>query len=1062
MKLLLNEKDSKLRVATFVTCIGPDALDIHNGLPFQNDEEKGDMNKILELWNSYCIGETNIIYERYKFNNRNQDLNESIDTYASALRALASTCDFGELKDQLIRDRIVCGRQNNAVRRKLLQEPKLTLGRCLDVCRAAEATSAQIKAMAGHANPSSDEVNLLRKGKRRSVPVKKPTKGSTIKHDLISDCKFCGRQHEKRKEKCYTYGKSCSNCGKLNRFKEKCLGKNANVKKKVHQVVLEEDLSDTSEEELLSVDLDNEHVLSVNAIDSAYQTKIFVTMEIEGKPVKMQTDSGASCNVMPEKFVPKRTEIKGTNQTLLLYDKSSIPVAGICKIHFRNPKNNKKYRGDFVVVKGNCIPLLGSRASQQMKLIEVHYENIMILEDQLTVDNSQAHSEVNIDDKAVNDQTLKSDSVNKTDPQMRSKADQGLTKEFILTEYADVFEGLGKMEGKLHFEVDETVQPSVMPPRRVPIAVKGKLKSELQRLEDKGVIKKITEPTDWVSSLVVTEKANGNVRVCIDPQQLNKALKRSHYPLPVIEDVLPDLSDAKVFSKADLKDGFLQIELDEESSKLTTFQSPWGRYRWLRLPFGVSLAPEYFQMKFHQNLEIWLSEQEQAFEKIKQAVTAAPVLKYFNPKELTEGLGFVLLQNGQPVTYNSRALTLAEQNYSQIEKELLAQVYGLEHNHQYVFGRKVILWTDHKPLISISTKPLSSAPKRLQRLLLRMQHYDVEIHYKPGSQMYLADTLSRAYLKNEARSPVEQEVETIHMMNFLPISEPQLREIQEATQCDPTLQALKKVILDGWPDLKDNLPSELHPYFSFRDELAAQDGIIFKGLRCIIPATLRQKIREKLHSTHIGVQGCLRRARELVYWPAMNSDITDYLSKCEVCNTFQPQQQKEPLISHEIPHRPWEKIASDIFTFDSKDYLCTVDYYSNYFELDRLYDKTAPEVVKKLKRHFSNHGIPDKLHSDNMPFGSREFQDFSKEYEFEHLTSSPDYPQSNGKVENAIKTAKSLMKKARESGQDFYLSLLAWRNTPTEGMGSSPAQLLFSRHTKTSLPTASDFWNQNQ
>ena len=114
--------------------------------------------------------------------------------------------------------------QNNAVRRKLLQEPKLTLGRCLDVCRAAEATSAQIKAMAGQATPSSDEVNLLRKGKRRSVPVKKPTKGSTIKHDLISDCKFCGRQHEKRKEKCYTHGKLCSNCGKLNHFKEKCLG----------------------------------------------------------------------------------------------------------------------------------------------------------------------------------------------------------------------------------------------------------------------------------------------------------------------------------------------------------------------------------------------------------------------------------------------------------------------------------------------------------------------------------------------------------------------------------------------------------------------------------------------------------------------------------------------------------------------------------------------------------------------------------------------------------------------------------------------------------------------
>ena len=91
-----------------------------------------------------------------------------------------------------------------------------------------------------------------------------------------------------------------------------------------------------------------------------------------------------------------------------------------------------------------------------------------------------------------------------------------------------------------------------------------------------------------------------------------------------------------------------------------------------------------------------------------------------------------------------RALTQAEQRYSQIEKELLAQVFGLEHNHQYVYGRKVILYTDHKPLVSISSKPLASAPKRLQRLLLRLPQYDAEIRYRPGREMYLADTLSRA------------------------------------------------------------------------------------------------------------------------------------------------------------------------------------------------------------------------------------------------------------------------------------------------------------------------------
>ena len=168
------------------------------------------------------------------------------------------------------------------------------------------------------------------------------------------------------------------------------------------------------------------------------------------------------------------------------------------------------------------------------------------------------------------------------------------------------------------------------------------------------------------------------------------------------------------------------------------------------------------------------------------AVTQAQVLKYFSPEAQTEGqsdgsqngLGFVLMQDGQPVTYASRALTPEEQRYSRIERELLAQVFGLEHNHHYTFGRRVILWTDDKPLISIYKKPLASAPKRLQRLLLQLQQYDVDLRYKPGSEMYLADTLSRAFLKNTIQSKAGEETETIHATHFLPISELQLREIQ--------------------------------------------------------------------------------------------------------------------------------------------------------------------------------------------------------------------------------------------------------------------------------------------
>ena len=124
-------------------------------------------------------------------------------------------------------------------------------------------------------------------------------------------------------------------------------------------------------------------------------------------------------------------------------------------------------------------------------------------------------------------------------------------------------------------------------------------------------------------------------------------------------------------------------------------------------------------------------------------------------------------------------------------------MFGLEHNHYYTYGRRIILWTDHKPLVSIATKPLASTPKHLQRLLLRLQQYDIEIKYRPGKEMYLADTLSRAFLQNNHRSEVEKEVESIHVVDYLAISKQQLEEIQKETLKDPTLQVVKKTVLEA-------------------------------------------------------------------------------------------------------------------------------------------------------------------------------------------------------------------------------------------------------------------------
>jgi hypothetical protein len=181
---------------------------------------------------------------------------------------------------------------------------------------------------------------------------------------------------------------------------------------------------------------------------------------------------------------------------------------------------------------------------------------------------------------------------------------QLLTVEEILKQYPEVFgTQLGSFPGNVRLEVNENVKPVITPTRRVPTALKEQFKEELDRLETLGVIARVDKPTPWVSSVVVATKKSGELRVCIDPKQLNAVVKRERYHLPVMDDLLPELAEAKVFSTVDLRAGYWHCILDEESSFLTTFAMPYGRYRWRRLPFGLPVSSEIFQKRVHQVLD---------------------------------------------------------------------------------------------------------------------------------------------------------------------------------------------------------------------------------------------------------------------------------------------------------------------------------------------------------------------------------------------------------------------------------------------------------------------------
>ena len=150
-------------------------------------------------------------------------------------------------------------------------------------------------------------------------------------------------------------------------------------------------------------------------------------------------------------------------------------------------------------------------------------------------------------------------------------------------------------------------------------------------------------------------------------------------------------------------------------------------------------------------------------------------------------------------------------------------------------------------------------------------------------------------------------MEHIHATHFLPVPEHQLKELQKETACDQTLQTLNKALVDGFSDTKQELSAAIHLYFQLPYELSIHDGIIFKGLRCVIPQTLKPRIKAKLHESHIGVLGCPRRARATIYWPGMNAEIIDFIQKCDTCMAYQSNQPKEPLICHEVPPTQWKK-----------------------------------------------------------------------------------------------------------------------------------------------------------
>ena len=449
-----------------------------------------------------------------------------------------------------------------------------------------------------------------------------------------------------------------------------------------------------------------------------------------------------------------------------------------------------------------------------------------------------------------------------------------------------------------------------------------------------------------------------------------------------------------------------------------------------------------------------------AFNAIKAEFKKKIILPYFDRNKETilqtdaskKGFGAVILQEEQPIYYASRALTSAEKNYQNLECEAQAAVWGMEKFRYFLYGRKFILQTDQKPLVSIFRKHMIDVSPRIQRITIRAWQYDFVPQHIPGRINVIADSLSRVTPLEFQDSNAEKDIQAVNFLQYSSIEERERDEVLQETSKDKELQSLKHYISTGWPMKRSQIPVSLHPYWNYRDELTIESGILMKNSKVLIPETLKQKYLIQIHQGHQGIEACRSRAREFVFWVNINNDLKEMVEKCDIC---QSQQNSTPIIQKyisEVPPHPWHTLCSDLFYFQRIDFLVVVDYFSKYLIIRKIPSSTSSAVIKELGMIFSEFGKPQIFRSDNGPcYLSQEFRFFMQNWLVEHRTSSPHYPQSNGLAESMVKVSKNLIEKAVRQDLPWNRLLLDYRCTPISSEIPSPAEILFGRKLRSSI-----------
>lgn len=503
--------------------------------------------KTVSKLNAFFLPRTNSTYERHQLRSMKQNNGEKIESFVIRLRVQAEKCDFGDKVDENIKDQLIEKCSSAEMRREMLKKGDATLSETLKAAKVFEAICEQEKSFNSEKRTILPEVNKIESTK--------------------SECNRCGlSSHDENDERCPAKGKTCNKCGFKNHFSRKCVSRKraypyqndwqprgrpqrSNVKTQHRYEGRYIKREKEKVNQIADGQAEDKYIFCVSTTETCNDVKF----KVGGVSVTGIIDSGSKYNLVDEKTwlrlkaenIEVSNQRKETDKSFKAYGDHSLTVLGVFEATLS--VGNRNINADFYVIQGDGKVLIGRDSAMAIGVLKI-----------------------GIDINEISE--------------LGQPASIGKIKDVVV-----------------EIPIKADAQPVAQPYRRVPLAFEEKVDKKMDELLAQGVIEKVNKPSNWISPMVVVPKGD-DVRICIDMRRANQAVERENHPLPTVEDLMPLLCHSKWFSRIDVRQAFHQVEISENSRHITTFICKKGLFRYTRLMFGITCAPELFQKIMEQIL----------------------------------------------------------------------------------------------------------------------------------------------------------------------------------------------------------------------------------------------------------------------------------------------------------------------------------------------------------------------------------------------------------------------------------------------------------------------------